>query len=103
METMMIATTAATTTSATTPPSSWSSSSGPSPSSSDDDRDHDHDENDDNEGDDDAKLRDDPRSATTKVVPLLSWLAMVLPIVGCGIPPEVYHRMLEDIVVLLER
>ena len=28
---------------------------------------------------------------------------LVLPIVGCGIPPEVYHRTLEDIVVLLER
>jgi hypothetical protein len=30
------------------------------------------------------------------VVPLLSWLSMVLPVVGCGIPPDVYCRMLDD-------
>jgi hypothetical protein len=30
------------------------------------------------------------------VVPLLSWLSMVLPVVGCVIPPDVYCRMLDD-------
>ena len=35
-------------------------------------------------------------SSTVGVVPLLSWLSLVLPVVGCGIPPDVYRRMLDD-------
>ena len=35
-------------------------------------------------------------STVVEVVPLLSWLSMVLPVVGCVIPPDVYCRMLDD-------
>ena len=70
----------------------------PPQSSSEEDRGEEEEEEEENH--DDGECRS---TITTKtVVPLPSWLTMVLPVVGCAIHPDVYSRMRDDIVVRLE-
>jgi hypothetical protein len=54
------------------------------------------------ESDRDGRSRSTKATTSSTIVPLLGWLSMVLPVVGCAIHPDVYRRMNDDIVVLLE-
>jgi hypothetical protein len=58
-------------------------------------------EEDEEEGDGGNCRRSTTATTTSTVVPLLSWLSMVLPVVGCAVHPDVYRRMKNDIVVHL--